>query len=76
MTFRIRAIALAFATLVAASGAVEAATESRLALIIGNARYPDAPLRNPANDARAMATTLRTQGFEVILKVDASKQQM
>ena len=32
--------------------------ERRLALIIGNAAYETAPLRNPVNDARAMATTL------------------
>lgn len=38
----------------------------RIALIIGNASYLQAPLRNPANDARAVADTLRELGFEVI----------
>ena len=33
--------------------------EPRMALVIGNAAYDTAPLRNPVNDARAMATTLR-----------------
>ena len=28
---------------------------SRLALVIGNSAYRDAPLENPGNDARAMA---------------------
>ncbi len=70
----LRAVTIAIAVL--AATIVEAATESRVALVIGNARYPDAPLRNPANDARAMAATLRERGFEVILRVDANKQQM
>lgn len=34
-----------------------------LALVIGNAEYKSAPLRNPVNDARAMTTTLRGLGF-------------
>jgi len=42
-----------------------AATERRLALVIGNARYPDAPLNNPEYDARLMANTLTRLGFEV-----------
>src|SRR5438105_1943472 len=39
--------------------------ERRLALVIGNAAYPTSPLRNPVNDARAMAKALRAQGFDV-----------
>jgi hypothetical protein len=46
-----------------ASGA--AAAEHRLALVIGNARYPDAPLSNPEHDARLIANTLSRLGFEV-----------
>ena len=46
------------------------ATPRRLALVIGNARYPDVPLNNPANDARLMADTLKPLGFEVTLGVD------
>jgi Caspase domain len=42
-----------------------AAAERRLALVIGNARYPEAPLNNPENDARLIAATLRRIGFEV-----------
>jgi len=38
----------------------------RLALVIGNADYSFAPLRNPVNDARAMARALEQLGFEVI----------
>lgn len=38
----------------------------RLALVMGNADYSFAPLRNPLNDARAMADSLEALGFEVM----------
>jgi len=34
-------------------------SEQRVALVIGNVDYASGPLRNPANDAKAMADTLR-----------------
>src|SRR3954447_97510 len=39
----------------------------RLALVIGNANYPDAntPLTQPINDARALTRALRRDGFDV-----------
>jgi len=40
----------------------------RVALVIGNADYKSGPLRNPINDARAMAASLRSFGFDVMLK--------
>jgi basic membrane protein A len=40
--------------------------ENRVALVIGNSAYKQAPLRNPANDARDMAAKLRSLGFTVI----------
>jgi hypothetical protein len=57
-------------------GTTEAATgdETRIALVIGNAAYPTAPLRNPVNDARAMAVKLKALGFEVILKENADNR--
>ena len=42
----------------------------RLALVIGNAQYPDVPLNNPTNDARLIAGTLRQLGFDVTLGLD------
>src|SRR4051812_43748660 len=47
---------------------------SRLALVIGNGRYPDAgaPLTQPINDARAITAALRREGFQVDLVEDAS----
>ena len=41
-------------------------SDRRVALVMGNAAYKSAPLRNPANDARAMAQALRAYGFEVV----------
>jgi Flp pilus assembly protein TadD len=40
---------------------------SRFALVIGNAKYPDAeaPLKEPLNDVRDLATELKRDGFEV-----------
>jgi len=37
----------------------------RIALVVGNARYPTLPLDNPENDARAVSATLRGLGYEV-----------
>ena len=52
------------------------AAEARSALIIGNAAYKEAPLKNPVNDAKAMATTLQRLGFQVVVLTDASKRQI
>jgi len=50
----------------------------RLALVIGNGHYPDAaaPLDQPVNDARALAATLRAQGFDVDMLEDANRADM
>ena len=37
----------------------------RIAVVIGNARYPGIPLNNPENDVRVVGATLRGLGFEV-----------
>ncbi|MGH9939188.1 MAG: caspase family protein, partial [Blastocatellia bacterium] len=41
-------------------------TEPRVALVIGNGAYQDAPLLNPVNDASDMAAALKKVGFDVI----------
>jgi hypothetical protein len=43
------------------------AAADRYALVIGNAKYPDAdaPLKEPINDARAVADELKRDGFNV-----------
>ena len=48
----------------------------RFALIVGNSRYSEVPLKNPANDASAIAEQLRRVGFTVTLKLDAGRQEM
>lgn len=50
--------------------------ELRSAILIGNAAYADARLRNPVNDAQAMDATLRRLGFSTQLKADAGRDEM
>lgn len=45
-------------------------SRKRVALVVGNSNYLSSPLKNPANDARTMARTLRKLGFEVDEKTD------
>ena len=49
---------------------------SRIALVIGNASYSSAPLRNPINDVRAIASALKKVGFQVTKVENASLQSM
>jgi hypothetical protein len=54
-----------------------AATERRVALVIGNSGYSNAPaLPNTVNDARDMAASLRKVGFEVVDGVNLDKRGM
>jgi uncharacterized caspase-like protein len=59
-------------------GADQATTASRIALVIGNGHYPDAtaPLAQPINDARALTSALRHDGFDVDVVEDASRDDM
>lgn len=53
--------------------------ESRVALVVGNAKYASqdiTDLSNPSRDARDMAQTLRQVGFEVIEVHDADESTM
>ena len=58
------------------SAQAQAPPDIRIALVIGNAAYADAPLLNPTNDARAMGDALRGLGFTVLEIRDARKEQM
>jgi hypothetical protein len=49
---------------------------ARVALVIGNGQYSGAPLRNPPNDANAIASTLKNLNFDVDLKVDCTRDAM
>ncbi|HXG50128.1 MAG TPA: caspase family protein [candidate division Zixibacteria bacterium] len=48
----------------------------KVALVFGNGGYKDAPLKNPANDARAMAAALKAMGFAVTMRLDARRAEM
>lgn len=53
------------------------ASERRIALVIGNGTYTKAPpLKNPPNDARDMAATLKELGFEVASGINVSQREM
>jgi hypothetical protein len=49
---------------------------ARLALVIGNGAYKDAPLSNPVNDAADMAKALEASGFMVIQRQNATLKEM
>lgn len=65
-------LAAAFGALLMASPAF---ASKKVALVVGNASYLEAPLRNPVNDARAVARQLRAKGFDVLLKENVTKTQ-
>jgi len=50
--------------------------QSKVALVIGNADYAVRPLRNPVNDARAVAEALKALGYEVIVRENATQAAM
>jgi hypothetical protein len=55
---------------------VQPAPEPRLALVIGNSAYRDAPLANPVNDAQDMAVALAGLGFRVIIRENADRRTL
>jgi uncharacterized caspase-like protein len=68
------AAALVFATVIPA--VAETVAESRIALVIGNAAYKAAPLKNPVNDARAMGRVLQSVGFDVTVVTDGDQKAL
>jgi hypothetical protein len=48
----------------------------RIALVIGNKDYKNSPLKNPSNDADAIASELTKLGFEVLKYTNLSHQDM
>src|SRR5689334_5806261 len=70
---------LLVSVLLSVSSAVPSlAAGERLALVIGNAKYPDAeaPLREPINDARDVADELKRDGFAVEIGENLTGDQM
>lgn len=71
-----RVVLIALAILVI--GIANSHAEERVALVIGNATYPEdsRPLAQPINDARALADELKRAGFDVTIGENLSKQQL
>lgn len=66
-----------FLVLLSGLALAETPPERRVALVIGNSSYRNAPvLPNTVNDARDMAVALRKVGFEVIDGIDLDKRGM
>ncbi len=70
---------LTFAAVIGLAGAAQA--DRRVALVIGNSQYQaTAPLKNPENDAKAVAAKLGGLGFEVVegynLSYDAMRDKV
>ena len=73
----VRRIGLPLLLLLSALLVPVAAAQERVALVIGNGNYANAGvLANPANDARAVAGSLRAIGFDVTEGVDLGRGQM
>ncbi|MBK6982824.1 MAG: caspase family protein [Betaproteobacteria bacterium] len=51
------------------------AQELRVALVVGNAAYPTAALRNPVNDAKAIGEKLRALGFDVQVRTNVTQRE-
>src|SRR5579872_4901258 len=66
MSFRLSLLVLLTSLITSAFTSAVAAPD-RFALVIGNAKYPDAdsPLKEPVNDARSVADELKRDGFTV-----------
>ena len=72
----LRPVVLCVAALLCLGASAEVAGQ-RIALVVGNAAYADdLALRNPVNDARLMATTLRELDFSVTLVTDADEERL
>lgn len=72
-----RILPLALTLLVSLTLVPDEAEARRVALVVGNGAYRNAPaLPNPPNDSRAVADALRDLGFEVIEREDLDQSGM
>lgn len=59
------------------TGSTNTNSSKRIALVIGNGAYASAPtLKNPPNDARDMAATLKMLGFDVTSGINVNQRDM
>lgn len=72
-----RIASLAFLLMLALASTGCAPRVPGVALVVGNARYAYAtPLANPENDARAISEQLSDLGWQVLLKIDPSRNEL
>ena len=58
-------------------GALKLLKAPKVALVVGNSKYKDAPeLKNPANDAAAIAAQLKASGFATTVKLDTGREEL
>lgn len=72
----VRALLLLALAVLGQTALAQAATEKRMALLIGNSNYDSAPLSNPGNDVRDMGAALQAAGFETVQKEDLDAEGM
>lgn len=59
------------------ASSIGSANAKRVALVVGNGAYQSVPqLPNPKNDAEAVSTVLRKQGFEIVTAIDLSRVEL
>jgi uncharacterized caspase-like protein len=63
-------------SLAPAASAAGNGSERRAALVIGNSAYKVGVLKNPVNDAQAVAASLKGLGFDVVLRENTSLRDM
>ena len=72
-----RGLAAIIAVVCMLFSAGSAMAEKRVAFVVGNGAYRNAPvLPNPPLDAEAMTATLRKAGFDVVEGIDLTRDQM
>jgi tetratricopeptide (TPR) repeat protein len=78
MNIRFGLIVVLLAAVFATPSAFAADGPARVALVIGNGKYPDAdtPLKQPTGDARLLAEELKRAGFDVDLGEDFNGDAM
>jgi hypothetical protein len=74
--FILSLVSLSFVLIQLTSNPTLASKEKRVALIIANGAYKNAPLNNPVNDANDMAEALKQCDFTVMKTVNATRSQM
>jgi len=58
-------------------GAIKLLRAPKMALVVGNGKYKDAPeLKNAPNDAKAIGEALKASGFDVTMKLDTGREEM